>query len=68
MNIPLTRNLNPKPKPDSSKLGFGNYFSDHMFIMEGDVKDGWREGEIVPYGPLSLAPAAMVLHYGQERG
>lgn len=23
-----------KPKPDESKLGFGQYFTDHMFIMD----------------------------------
>jgi branched-chain amino acid aminotransferase len=47
-------------------LGFGNHFSDHMFLMDHREGSGWRNARIVPYGPLALPPAAMVLHYGQE--
>ncbi len=54
-----------KPKV-GEKLGFGNLFSDHMFLMEYASGKGWGNARIVPYGPLSLAPSAMVLHYGQE--
>ncbi|MCB2225777.1 MAG: branched-chain amino acid aminotransferase [Desulfarculaceae bacterium] len=55
-----------KPKPeDESKLGFGQIFCDHMFMMDYD-QGQWRDPRIVPYGPLSLDPAALVLHYGQE--
>jgi len=54
-------------KPGSGEtLGFGNLFSDHMFLMDYSQGTGWRDARIVPYGPLSLAPSAMVLHYGQE--
>ncbi|MCL2227878.1 MAG: branched-chain amino acid aminotransferase [Oscillospiraceae bacterium] len=56
----------PKPKPDSSSLKFGTEFTDHMFIMEYETGKGWHDGRIVPYGPISLDPAAAVLHYGQE--
>jgi branched-chain amino acid aminotransferase len=56
----------PKPKPDPNTLKFGQTFSDHMFIMEYSDGKGWHDGRIVPYGPLSLDPAAAVLHYGQE--
>ncbi len=67
MNIPVERTKAPKTKPtDSSKLGFGNYYTDHMFIMNYDEGEGWHDPRIVPYGPLSLDPAAMCLHYGQE--
>lgn len=56
-----------RPKPRSGeKLGFGNHFSDHMFLMEYAQGTGWRDPRIVPYGPLSIPPSAMVLHYGQE--
>jgi branched-chain amino acid aminotransferase len=56
-----------RPKPGSAEgLGFGNHFSDHMFLMEHREGAGWRDARIVPYGPLSLLPSAMVLHYGQE--
>ena len=45
--------------------GFGRVFSDRMFCCRHTVEKGWHEAEIVPYGPLSLDPAANVLHYGQ---
>ena len=31
-----------------------------------DANGGWGEGEVLPYGPLTLDPATMALHYGQE--
>lgn len=55
-----------RPKPeDENKLVFGTVFSDHMFIMNYDEGKGWHSARIVPYHPLSLDPATMVLHYGQ---
>mgnify|MGYP000869330453 FL=1 len=66
-NITIQRTQTPKSKPkDSSGLGFGNYYTDHMFIMNYDSGQGWNNPRIMPYGPLSLDPAAMCLHYGQE--
>ena len=65
IRVELTKTLKAKPT-DSSKLGFGNYFTDHMFMMNYDEGEGWHDARIVPYGPLSLDPAAMCLHYGQE--
>ena len=55
----------PKAKP-TGPLGFGKIFTDHMFIMEYDTGRGWHDARIVPFGDISLSPAAMVLHYGQE--
>jgi branched-chain amino acid aminotransferase len=56
-----------KPRPvDDSALGFGRIFSDHMFLMEYSPDRSWHGARVVPYGPVSLDPAAMVLHYGQE--
>ncbi|MDR2687824.1 MAG: branched-chain amino acid aminotransferase [Oscillospiraceae bacterium] len=67
MKITFTPNPAPKPKPaDQSKLGFGIYFTDHMFLMTYDEGQGWHDPRIVPYGPIALDPAAMCLHYGQE--
>jgi branched-chain amino acid aminotransferase len=55
-----------REKPASGeKLGFGNRFSDHMFLMDY-AQGGWLAPRIVPYGPISLPPSSMVLHYGQE--
>ena len=39
-NFPATRTTNPKEKPDQSDLGFGRYFTDHMFIMDYDEGEG----------------------------
>lgn len=67
MDIKIELTKNPKPKPaDETKLGFGHIFTDHMFVMEYDTGMGWHDARIVPYGPIELAPSAMVLHYGQE--
>ena len=56
----------PKIKPDPDTLKFGQTFSDHMFVMEYEEGKGWYDGRILPYGPLTLDPAAAVFHYGQE--
>jgi branched-chain amino acid aminotransferase len=67
MEIKVTKTTAPKQKPaDQSKLGFGNYYTDHMFLMNYDEGQGWHDARIVPYGPIELDPAAMCLHYGQE--
>ena len=55
-----------KEKPDWNNLGFGKYFTDHMFIMDYDKGMGWHDARIVPYQNLSLDPACMVFHYAQE--
>lgn len=65
--ITIERTTHPKQKPtDQTKLGFGNYYTDHMFLMNYDEGEGWHDPRIVPYGPIALDPAAMCLHYGQE--
>jgi len=46
--------------------GFGRRFTDHMVTAHWSAERGWHEAELVPYGPLSLDPATMALHYGQE--
>ena len=63
--VELATALKTKPAV-SSKLGFGNYYTVHIFIMNYDEGEGWHDPRIVPYGPLALDPAAMCLHYGQE--
>ena len=43
---------------------FGSVFSDHMFVVK--YKNGeWQEGEIKPYGTISILPSLHSLHYGQ---
>ncbi|GGT49039.1 branched-chain amino acid aminotransferase [Streptomyces purpureus] len=65
-------------KPSSSPLsdaereavlanpGFGRHFTDHMVTIKWTEGRGWHDGQLVPYGPLSLDPATTVLHYAQE--
>ena len=56
-----------KPKPrDEANLGFGDIFTDHMFLMDYEAGKGWHSPRIEPYKDIGLDPAAMVLHYGQE--
>jgi branched-chain amino acid aminotransferase len=45
--------------------GFGRFFTDHMVTIAWDAGQGWHDAQLVPYAPLSMDPAAMVLHYGQ---
>ncbi|AEN12554.1 MULTISPECIES: branched-chain amino acid aminotransferase [unclassified Streptomyces] len=65
-------------KPSSSPLsdaereailvspGFGRHFTDHMVTISWTEGRGWHDAQLVPYGPLSIDPANMTLHYGQE--
>ncbi|MGH7276712.1 MAG: branched-chain amino acid aminotransferase [Candidatus Rokuibacteriota bacterium] len=63
--IRITRAATKKPKPKDSELSFGTVFTDHMFVMDFQEEKGWYDPRIEPYGPLSLDPAAAVLHYAQ---
>ncbi len=65
MQITRTLTTTPKAKPTGA-LGFGKIFTDHMFIMDYSTEKGWHDARIVPYGDISLSPASMVFHYGQE--
>lgn len=67
MDIKVTLNPNPKAKPtDSSALGFGKIFTDHMFCWSWNSEEGWHNPRIVPFENLSIHPASTVLHYGSE--
>ena len=66
MEIKIVKTSSPKQKPDSKNLGFGKYFTDHMFIMEYSSDHGWHNARIVPFENLSVHPASTVFHYGVE--
>ncbi|MBR4445814.1 MAG: branched-chain amino acid aminotransferase [Solobacterium sp.] len=66
MEIKITRTECPKALPDSSTLGFGKIFTDHMFVMDYSKQEGWHDARIIPYGNLSISPACTALHYGTE--
>ena len=65
MEIKITKTENPKVKP-TENLGFGKKFSDHMFMMDYNREKGWYNARIVPFGYLTVHPAATVFHYGSE--
>lgn len=64
-SIDVRLTASPKSRPDESALGFGKYFTDHMFCMDYDAEQGWHDARIVPHGPIEVDPGAAVLHYGQ---
>ena len=66
MEIKIERAKTLKEKPNQDNLGFGNYFTDHMFMMDYTEGTGWHDARIVPYAPIPMDPATMVLHYAQE--
>jgi len=46
-------------------LGFGIVPTKTMFMAEHTDATGWNAGQYLPYGNISLSPAAGVLNYGQ---
>ena len=66
LDIKITKTTCPKEKPDSSNLGFGKIFTDHMYMMDWNAEKGWYNARIVPFENLSIHPASTVLHYGSE--
>ena len=65
LNISVNRtSVSRLAQTDFNDLPFGKTFSDHMFVA--DYEDGeWKNLQIVPYGEISMSPAASALHYGQ---
>ena len=67
MEIKIERAKTLKEKPGADQeLGFGKFYTDHMFVMDWDIGQGWHDARIVPFGPIQMDPASMVLHYAQE--
>ena len=68
----FNRVANPAPMSDEGLAeilgapGFGKYFTDHMVLIDWEADKGWHDARVVPYGPFTVDPAMMVLHYGQE--
>jgi branched-chain amino acid aminotransferase len=46
--------------------GFGRVFTDHMVTIRWTQDRGWHDAQVRAREPISLDPAAAVLHYGQE--
>lgn len=68
----FSRIPHPAPVPGATRAeavadpGFGKVFTDHMVSIEWSEGRGWHDATIGPRQPLSLDPAAAVLHYAQE--
>ena len=65
MEIKVTPAQTNRTRPKDSDLGFGQVFTDHMFVMEYSEDNGWHDPRIEPYADFSVPPSAMVFHYGQ---
>ncbi|MBP3396963.1 MAG: branched-chain amino acid aminotransferase [Clostridia bacterium] len=65
LDIKVTKTTTPKEKPQGP-LGFGKIFTDHMFMMNYTEGMGWHDPRVVPFQDISLSPACVVFHYGQE--
>ena len=70
LEFTVNRNLQAKSAEQRAEIlanpGFGTSFTDHMVDICWSTGGGWHRPRVQPYGPLSLDPAAAVLHYGQE--
>ena len=66
MQIEKILTTTPKEKPAADTLGFGKFFTDHMFMMDYAEGKGWHNARIVPFGYIPIHPASTVLHYGSE--
>ena len=66
----FTRNDAAKSAEERAEIlkdpGFGQYFTDHMVDLCWSERGGWHRPRVIPYGPISIQPAAAVLHYAQE--
>jgi len=70
LEFTVTKNLAAKSPAERDAIladpGFGTHFTDHMVDICWSERGGWHRPRVSPYGPISLDPAAAVLHYGQE--
>jgi branched-chain amino acid aminotransferase len=70
MSFSVEQSSRPRTAQERAEIlaepGFGKYFTDHMVRIDWTADGGWTDGAVLPYGPLALDPATMVLHYGQE--
>jgi branched-chain amino acid aminotransferase len=45
--------------------GFGAVFTDHMITVDWSTERGWTDARLEAYGPMTIDPASVVLHYAQ---
>ena len=68
----FSRRPHKKPVADEVRTdmlidpGFGKVFTDHMVTSRWSIDRGWHDHAVAARGPITLDPAAAVLHYAQE--
>ncbi|WP_019221682.1 branched-chain amino acid aminotransferase [Bartonella senegalensis] len=71
-SIPFKIEKHPSPLSNEERKrilqnpGFGQFFTDHMVIINWTKEKGWHNAVISQYKSLEINPASTVLHYGQE--
>jgi branched-chain amino acid aminotransferase len=71
-NLTLTHIPHPAVVPEDERNaliadpGFGKTFTDHMVTIRYTAGIGWHDATLGPRQPLTIDPAAAVLHYAQE--
>jgi branched-chain amino acid aminotransferase len=71
-NLAFSRSPTAKPVGADARAnllkdpGFGRVFTDHMVTIRWTQDRGWHDAALRAREPISLDPAAAVLHYGQE--
>ena len=70
--LPFVREQHLAPTPSDKRAallldpGFGRVFTDHMAMIRYAEGKGWYDAKITARAPLSMDPAAAVLHYSQQ--
>jgi len=65
LELKITKTTQPRMRVPDPDLAFGKVFTDHMLVVDYTEGTGWHDARIEPYGPMSMEPATLVLHYGQ---
>ena len=67
LDFALDADVSRLPEPERAAIlaapGFGNYFTDHMVTVTWTPEAGWHDARVRAFGPITLSPAAAVLHY-----
>ncbi len=64
-NLTIKKTNSPKRIPREDEIGFGKFFTDHIFVMDYDPEHGWHNPTIQPYSSLPIEPGNITFHYGQ---
>ena len=70
MEIRVQPNVSPVAAEARAQVlaapAFGRVFTDHMVSVQWTRESGWHDAFLTAYAKLTLDPASVVFHYGQE--